>query len=448
MTLDAALIAGGKSRRFGRDKAFVDWAGEPLWIVQLRKLLEREDVERVWLSSNAEQPFPDHIDGVTRLDDVIPDIGPMGALKTVFEASDASHVLIIAVDMPRLEVGSMVPGVTRIGDRWEPLAGIYPRGEMLELIDARIETGDYALQSLLDEAEAKGIIAPLPPEDPGDYANVNTAEDLEAIQEGDVAGRTLLRRYLKGVGYGEAEFDHLAGEEPLEVRVNGQSVSVMMRTPGHDEELAIGFLYTEGVIESAAEIVSIELSREVSPSKKGNTLEANLSGERDLSELTRHVFTSSSCGVCGKATIDSVFQSFAPLEKEAPPVDPEVILTLPSTLREHQATFDKTGGLHASALFRQDGELVLLREDVGRHNALDKVIGHGVREGLDFGELILLVSGRISFELMQKSLSVQIPVVAGISAPSSLAVDLAGESGQVLIGFLRESRFNLYSGGR
>lgn len=448
MTLDAALIAGGRSRRFGRDKAFVEWQGEPLWIVQLRKLLEREDVDRVWLSSNPVQAFPDHIDGVTRLDDIIPDMGPMGALKTVFEASDATHVLVVAVDMPKLEVRSMVPGVTRIGDRWEPLAGIYPREEMLALIDARIGIGEYALQSLLDEAEARGIIDSLPPADPGDYANVNTVEDLEAIQGGEVAGGTLLNRYVRGAGFGEAEFDHLAGEEPLEVRVNGQSVSVMMRTPGHDEELAIGFLYTEGVIHSASEIVSIELSREVSPSKKGNTLEVELSGNRDLSSLTRHIFTSSSCGVCGKATIDSVFQSFSPLQAEAPPIDPEVILALPSTLREHQATFDKTGGLHASALFRQDGELVLLREDVGRHNALDKVIGHGLREGFEFGELILLVSGRISFELMQKSLSVQIPVVAGISAPSSLAVDLARESGQVLIGFLRESRLNLYSGGR
>jgi FdhD protein len=219
-----------------------------------------------------------------------------------------------------------------------------------------------------------------------------------------------------------------------------------MRTPGHDDELAIGFLLTEGVIRAADEIAEIAHCPDVDPEGVGNTLDVRLRGETDLSRLTRHVFTSSSCGVCGKATIESVFGNFPPVPLHEAP-DPALLLSLSAKLRAAQETFDRTGGLHASALFDRAGNLLLLREDVGRHNALDKVIGHALKHDLPMDEAILLVSGRISFELMQKALAARIPVVAGISAPSSLAVKLAKDSGQTLVGFLRERGFNVYAGG-
>ena len=218
-----------------------------------------------------------------------------------------------------------------------------------------------------------------------------------------------------------------------------------MRTPGHDDELATGFLFTESLITRSDEIAEIVHCPDVDPEGIGNTLDVRLRAEPDLASLTRHVFTSSSCGVCGKATIESVFQHFPPVQRARIP-EAGLLLSLPSKLREAQETFDRTGGLHASALFDGEGNLLLLREDVGRHNALDKVIGHALQKEIPLSEVVLLVSGRISFELMQKALAARIPVVAGISAPSSLAVKLARESGQVLVGFLREKGFNLYSG--
>jgi len=255
-----------------------------------------------------------------------------------------------------------------------------------------------------------------------------------------------IRRYQDGVLGPEVE-DEVASEEPLEIRVEGRSVAITMRTPGHDEELAAGFLVTEGVIGSRNEI--FEISACPSQSSEGNAIDVLLAGKKvDFEKLTRHVFTSSSCGICGKATLDAVFQDIPPLEGEFS-VDPELLLALPDRLRDEQATFQRTGGLHASAVFHRKGDLVVVREDVGRHNALDKVIGHGLLSGsLPLSDHVLVVSGRVSFELMQKALSAGIPAVVAISAPSSLAVDFARRSGQFLAGFVRDGRMNVYSGDR
>ncbi len=449
MTLDAALIAGGRSRRFGSDKAFALWRGEPLWIYQIRKLLLLKNVNQVWLSTNSEQVFPDAMEGVIRVNDTISDLGPIGAFKSVFEQSRADHIVLLAVDMPLMERGELETDrclVPKIADRWEPLAGTYPRAGFLPLINQQIAAGEYSLQKLLDLAETAGLIQAksVPDSHLNLYQNLNSLAEFFAIQQGTVDDCTLLSRYRKGAGYGPPESDFLAREEPLEVRINGHSISVMMRTPGHDDELATGFLFTEGLITSAEEILDIEHCPDVDTEGIGNTLNVKLASAPNLDSLTRHVYTSSSCGVCGKATIDSVFQNFPPIS-QVPEYDPEIILSLPDKLRARQDTFEKTGGLHASALYTIDGEILFLREDVGRHNALDKVIGRALRDKIDLTSAILLVSGRISFELMQKALAARIPIVAGISAPSSLAVTLARKSGQVLIGFLRERGFNLYS---
>jgi FdhD protein len=239
--------------------------------------------------------------------------------------------------------------------------------------------------------------------------------------------------------------DELAGEEPLEIRVNGRPVSVTMRTPGEDDELALGFLLTESLICDGLAVSGIDRH------PGGGTCNViNVRLRPDVSvnfeQLTRHVFASSSCGLCGKATIEAVHRNFPPLQGADARVDARTLLRLPRALRRAQAAFNRTGGLHASAIFDYRGDLVVAREDVGRHNAVDKALGFGLLQGLlPFDRHILLVSGRSSFEIIQKALAGRIPVVAAVSAPSSLAVDFAQKSGQTLVGFLRGRRMNVYS---
>lgn len=239
--------------------------------------------------------------------------------------------------------------------------------------------------------------------------------------------------------------DALAREEPLEIRVRGRSVAVTMRTPGNDRELAAGFLLSEGLIRKRADILEIAPCRESSVPE--NTLNIFLAPavEVDFDQLTRHVFASSSCGLCGKASIEAVHQHFPPIESNLT-VSTQTLSALPKRMRAAQQTFAATGGLHAAAIFDARGRLLALHEDVGRHNAVDKILGHGLLEGaLPFGSHVLLVSGRASFEILQKALAARIPIVAAVSAPSSLAVEFARESGQTLVGFLRGRTMNVYS---
>jgi FdhD protein len=257
-----------------------------------------------------------------------------------------------------------------------------------------------------------------------------------------------------------ADMDFLAAEEPLEIRIEGHSIAVVMRTPGDDRELAAGFLVTEGLLRSADDLVDIRheahcfLSNGLRRNKTekipddGNLINVRLRNPDalDLQKLTRHVFTSSSCGICSKSSIEAVRQQFPPIEDNCE-VSSEVILRLPVLLADVQETFKKTGGLHACALFDLAGRLLVLREDVGRHNALDKVVGWALlRNHLPLREHILLLSGRASFEMMQKALAAGIPIVTSVSAPSSLAVEFARDGGQTLVGFLRGERMNIYSG--
>ena len=234
--------------------------------------------------------------------------------------------------------------------------------------------------------------------------------------------------------------DQVAVEEPLEIRLDGHPVAVVMRTPGHDEELAAGFLVTEGIISSVMQL------RKIEPRPDENRVLVFLADgvAVDLGRLTRHLFTGSSCGLCGKATLEAIFTDFPPIERGTE-ISDAVLLAAPAKLRAAQTTFETTGGLHAAGIFSADGELLVLREDIGRHNAVDKVIGHALLHGIDLKSTLMLVSGRLSFEIMQKALAARIPAVAAISAPSSLAVEFARKSGQTLIGFLRPPVFNRYS---
>ena len=255
-----------------------------------------------------------------------------------------------------------------------------------------------------------------------------------------------IRRY--DAVHGVEVLDDVAAEEPLEIRVEGESLAVVMRTPGHDREVAAGFLLSEEVIRSARDLFDITTCVPSGDGSKGNAVDVALANPAsfDRKNLTRHVFTSSSCGICSKASIDAVLKTRASLTDEMR-VSPELLLSLPSRLAGQQETFRKTGGLHACALFTARGELLAVREDVGRHNALDKLIGWALLEGrTPLAGHVVLLSGRASFEMMQKSHSAGIAVVAAISAPSTLAVDFANESGQTLAGFVRGHGMNVYAG--
>jgi len=248
-----------------------------------------------------------------------------------------------------------------------------------------------------------------------------------------------------------AQQDLLAVEEPLEIRVGDRTVSITMRTPGHDFELAAGFLFTEGILAGAHQIRKIRWSTSAgNPRRAGNsvTVELEPSVEIDFQRLERHFYTSSSCGVCGKASIEALETQGCPvLPRDVPLVSRSRIHRLPEALRDRQAVFERTGGLHAAALFNASCELVLAREDIGRHNAVDKLIGAEMLAGhTPLAENVLLVSGRASFELVQKALMAGIPVLAAVGAPSSLAVETAHRFHMTLIGFLRDGRFNIYSG--
>jgi FdhD protein len=248
------------------------------------------------------------------------------------------------------------------------------------------------------------------------------------------------------------EADRLAVEEPLEIRLGGRRFTLTMRTPGHDDELAAGFLLAEGFINARSELGEIRRLRDAKGALDPNAIDVILNvpaaGLRE--RLKRNFVVSSSCGICGKTSIEALERRIAPLSSTVAIARP-ALLRLPALMREAQAVFAATGGLHAAALFsleRADAPaLVVLREDVGRHNAVDKVVGHALaHDMIPLARHVLMVSGRLSFELVQKAAAAGVPILCAVSAPSSLAVELAEELGMTLVGFLREPNFNVYAG--
>jgi len=242
--------------------------------------------------------------------------------------------------------------------------------------------------------------------------------------------------------------DFVAVEEPLEIRVDGTPAAITMRTPGHDLELAAGFLFTEGVIEDRDDLQAIAHVDNPSTTR-GNTVDTVLAAGVPAARrrsADRAMYASSSCGVCGKESIERLMKLSPALQHSIAP-DSDVLMRLPALLREEQSVFEQTGGLHAAALFDASGTLEVIREDIGRHNAVDKVVGFRLQaDRMPIDDRILLVSGRIGFEIVQKALIARIPLVAAVGAPSSLAVELAQRSGMKLIGFLKNDRYNQYAG--
>ncbi|MFC3739971.1 formate dehydrogenase accessory sulfurtransferase FdhD [Paractinoplanes deccanensis] len=266
--------------------------------------------------------------------------------------------------------------------------------------------------------------------------------------------RTMTRRpvvkiNLAATGEPRRRPDDLAAEEPLEIRVRKEPLAVTMRTPGQDIDLAMGFLLTEGVIRDAGDVVTAQLCAGTDTPNTYNVVDVVLGPDvpPPVTDPSRNFYTTSSCGVCGKASIDAV-RTRSRFDVSADPlsIPAATLAALPDRLRAAQRTFDRTGGLHAAGLFTADGDLVVLREDVGRHNAVDKVIGWALREGrLPLTGHVLLVSGRASFELTQKAWMAGLPMLAAVSAPSTLAAELADEAGMTLVGFLRGQSMNLYT---
>jgi len=258
---------------------------------------------------------------------------------------------------------------------------------------------------------------------------------------------------------GARAIDTLAVEEPLELRLQSgpagdrhdTALSITMRTPGSDLELAVGFLVGEGIVRGNGRVLSVRHEgRAVRPDGTSNTVKVALAEDVhvDIARLERHLYTTSSCGVCGKTSVDALRMTLHPvLPQGSPVISAGVLHALPRVLRASQAAFDETGGLHAAALFDLAGKLLCLREDVGRHNAVDKVVGAlSLKDALPASAALLLVSGRASFELVQKARMAGVPMLAAVGAPSSLAVDLAREGGMTLVGLLRDDRFNIYAG--
>ena len=282
----------------------------------------------------------------------------------------------------------------------------------------------------------------------------------------DIARRQSVREFsIRRVGVGAAvgeaptDDDVVATEEPLEIRLGftrpdtrkraEQSISITMRTPGNDDELAIGFLFTEGIVRASRDVLSVGPCGPPAANGLVNVVRVELAEGVgvDLDRLERHFYTSSSCGVCGKASLEAVaVQGRFDLHEIGPRVPARVLATLPDALMSEQSIFERTGGLHASGLFDSKGTVHAVREDVGRHNALDKLIGSRLRgDALPLTDFGIVVSGRASFELMQKAMMAGCPVLAAVGAPSSLAVELANEFGMTLVGFLKRDRFNIYT---
>jgi FdhD protein len=264
---------------------------------------------------------------------------------------------------------------------------------------------------------------------------------------------TVTRTRLTAVDIGDGRrrtADALATEEPMEIRVDApgmeqRAVAVTMRTPGNDFELAAGFLHTEGLIAATGDVSGIRYCDVPRAEQQYNVVTVALTRPFDAGLVQRNFYATSSCGVCGKASLDSIAVRCAPVA-EGPALAEAVVVDLPDRLRGAQRVFDRTGGLHAAGLFDTAGTLLELREDVGRHNAVDKLVGHALLAGeLPLSERVLMVSGRLSFEIVQKAAVAGIPIVCAVSAPSSLAVDAGRRFGMTLVGFLRGSRFNIYT---
>lgn len=447
--MNGLVLAGGSSSRMGQPKSLIEYHGKPQY--QHTAAMLAGFCEQVMLSCRAEQqPL---FGGLGIIPDT-PQYGEIGPLNGVLSAFDAEETawLVLGCDYPLLKPEDLEQLIrerdqSRVATVFcdpktgipQPLIGIY-EAQAGPLLREWHRLGNQSLRYFLEQHAVKLVIPPRP----SNLQSVDTKAQMTETKQ-------MLVGKFKGSAYVESP-DLLAVEEPLEIRLaygpesqrTVKNLSVTMRTPGADEDLTAGFLFTEGIVRQSNDVVSVRI---IGENMTLATLRPDL--DFDLGKLERHFYTSSSCGVCGKSSLDAVRVAVSDVcttDKPTFAIEPEVVLGLPDTLRRQQSTFDATGGLHASALFDRNGTLLELREDVGRHNALDKLIGHYFMQGkIPLDDHILLLSGRASFELLQKAAMAGIRFVCAVGAPSSLAVETAQAFGITLVGFLRDGRFNVYT---
>jgi FdhD protein len=449
------LLAGGASRRMGAPKAGLPWREGTLGGTVLATL--RAVCRDVVIAGHGAGL---HEGAARRLPDLQPGLGPLAGVEVALASGLDAHYLVCACDAPHLGVPALRRLATAAPEapaacfadadgRRTPLP-LRIHADMLAPLRAYLAAGQRSVHGFLDAIGAARIVAS--DAELAHLGGVNTPADLARSQTGappPCTNDALCQVTVDHIAAGRARVqdDLVVREEPLEIRVHGVALAVTMRTPGHDEELVTGFLLTEGVAASPREVASVRHCTAVSdPDAEDNVVQVTLAPgvAVDLEKLRRNFYATSSCGICGKATLQAALGA-APALDDGARFDASFFPPLPARLREAQVVFDRTGGLHAAGLFAADGTLVVAREDVGRHNAVDKVVGHAARAGRwPLGGLVLAVSGRISYEIAQKALMARIPVVAAVSAPSSLAVELAEAAGMTLVGFLRGDTMNVY----
>ena len=467
-----AILVGGESRRMGADKALVSWRGRTL-LEHAAECLSAALPEVVVVGGDV---GAHGVAGYRVLADREPGLGPLGGLATALDHAAGRPVFALACDLPRAtselvehllglaggaEPGSAAAWVPRAEGRLQPLCALYTAACAAPL-DDYLAGGERRAIEFLERVTCR--VVELEPDNslfrPGLLANVNRPEDLEALDAKEVrATPPGSSRRLRVTTVGDAAVagdDLVAAEEPMEARVvaevqgrrSAHPLAVTMRTPGHDFELTAGFLLSEGVVEKGEDLWRLAYCLDTEESAR-NIVEAHLAPgvDFDPERFRRNVYMTSSCGVCGKASIERLETACPRRPEHRFRVDGAMLKSLPTRLGGSQTVFSQTGGLHAAGLFSPKGELLRLREDVGRHNALDKLIGSYLLEGVvPLSDAVLLVSGRASFELVQKALIAGIPILAAVGAPSTLAVETAKAWGQTLIGFLRQDRFNVYTG--
>lgn len=482
VAVTGAVLAGGASRRMGRDKRGIEVAGVPL----LRRAVDAlsEVCDELLLVTRPDRPAdPAHLAGlpVRTVHDRRDDAGPLAGVEAALDAARHELVLIVAADLPWLAPPVLARLAAELaaaedldaiglqataGTDPEPLLAAYRR-RVRPTVTALLDAGERRARALPAALRA----AALPPGDwhlldPAGHTptNVNAPVDLQ-MPATSPAARSALRAAPEPdhgrTGQGEVlairgdrrerRPDVLAGEEPMEIRVAGPgqdsvAVAVTMRTPGHEAELAVGFLHSEGLVAPGA-VADVGFADPVQAARPDDTVTVHLHHAFDAAAVAdRHFAATASCGICGKASLDGLATA-CPTLPAGPRLARSVLSGLPDRLRSAQQLFASTGGLHASGLFAVDGSLVCVREDVGRHNALDKVVGAQLLAGaLPLHDRVLLVSGRVSFELVQKAAVAGIPILAAISAPSDLAVAAAERCRMTLVGFLRGDGLNCYAG--
>jgi FdhD protein len=446
------LLTGGHSRRFGTDKAQLAVDGVP----NAQRLA---DLLTAVLDGPVYEVGPGHTTLPLAPEDP-PGAGPLAAIaagaRAVRTTGHDGPAVVLACDLPladealvRLLADQPGTAVPVVDGRLQPLCARYD-GPALAAAPRLVAGGARAVNALLDIVPLR-LLDDL---DPRGLLDVDTPEDLaraEAVRRPTTPAKVLT---VGATATTTERPDTLVTEEPLELRVGGPderfvTVNVTMRTPGHDFDLAVGWLLAEGVVAAAESVAAVRYcALGADEPQRYNVVSVRLTRAPDLDEVTRRTTTTASCGVCGTATLDRLAEQLRLVEPLPPgePVAVDTLLRLPDALRAAQPLFDRTGGLHGAGLFTSDGTLVAVREDVGRHNAVDKLLGHALlRRLLPLDGHVLVLSGRVSYELVQKAVAARIPVVCAVGAPSSLAVETADRVGITLLGFVRDGSANVYT---